>query len=83
MLQREQAYVQQPCWCNLSVIAAEDVWPDLDEADAMNLDWGFLQSLRDAGRAAAQSWLAGEEAQSDPRPSLSAQSASSPVRNVG
>ena len=72
--------------CRLHRIAADETLPDLREADAMNLDWSFLRDLRDAGRVAAQRWLAeaGETAINDyVRPSPEAQRADSPSRYVG
>ena len=41
----------------LHKIAAEDHVPGLATADATNLDWRFLCSLRDAGREAVDRWL--------------------------
>jgi NTE family protein len=40
-------------------IAAEDGFDGLDLASPLDLDWPFLQRLHDAGRAAADGWLAG------------------------
>ena len=40
-------------------IAAEETFDGLAEANATNLDWTFLKTLRDHGRAAAATWLAG------------------------
>ena len=39
-------------------IAAEDEVQDLAERSAANLDWRFLTDLRDAGRKAADVWIA-------------------------
>ncbi len=39
-------------------IAAENAFAALDRASPMDLDWPFLLRLRDAGRAAADDWLA-------------------------
>lgn len=67
-------------------ISAEAIWPEIAGADPLNLDWGFLCGLRDAGRAAAAHWLTAApvpEAQRYARPSPEAQSASSPARYVG
>ena len=36
--------------CVLHRITAEDIVPELGQADGLNLDWGFLRTLRDAGR---------------------------------
>jgi NTE family protein len=44
----------------LHLIAAEKEVPGLGEASALDRDWDFLVSLRDAGRAAADRWLAAE-----------------------
>jgi NTE family protein len=41
----------------LHQIAAEEEYPSLREASALNLDWTFLRDLRDAGRSAAERWL--------------------------
>ena len=69
-------------------ISAEATWPEIAAADPLNLDWGFLCGLRDAGREAAQRWLAGSPAgladgTGYAEPSPEAQSASSPARYVG
>jgi NTE family protein len=42
----------------LHCIRAEEALPTITEQSALNLDWSFLTSLRDAGRAAAERWLA-------------------------
>ncbi|WP_178130922.1 patatin-like phospholipase family protein [Reyranella sp. CPCC 100927] len=39
-------------------IAAEDEYAALDSTSPMTLDWAFLTRLRDAGRSAADEWLA-------------------------
>ncbi|WP_178133860.1 patatin-like phospholipase family protein [Vineibacter terrae] len=39
-------------------IAAENAFAALDRTSPMDLDWPFLLRLRDAGRAAADDWLA-------------------------
>jgi len=39
-------------------IAAENEFAELDRTSPMTLDWPFLTRLRDAGRAAADEWLA-------------------------
>ena len=39
-------------------IAAEDEIEDLGAQNAGNLGWSFLEKLRDAGRQAAENWLA-------------------------
>jgi NTE family protein len=39
-------------------IAAEDAYPDLRFASALDLDWDFLTGLREAGRRAAERFLA-------------------------
>ena len=44
-------------------IAAEETFDGLADANATNLDWKFLTTLRDHGRAAAMAWLAGKEAE--------------------
>ena len=41
-------------------IAAETEYPALSQSSALNLDWEFLTHLRDAGRRAADRWLAEE-----------------------
>jgi NTE family protein len=41
-------------------IAAEAEYPALGHASALNVDWNFLQDLRDAGRSAADRWLSSE-----------------------
>lgn len=38
-------------------IAAEDEYDDFHNASGFNLDWSFLTTLRDSGRAAADTWL--------------------------
>lgn len=38
-------------------IAAEAEYPLLSQSSALNLNWGFLLELRDAGRAATDRWL--------------------------
>jgi NTE family protein len=48
---------------SLHRIAAEEEFTGLSEASASNLDWGFLSTLRDHGRAAATAWLTKKEAQ--------------------
>jgi NTE family protein len=42
----------------LHCIKAEDALPGITRQSAHNLDWSFLVTLRDAGRAAAAGWLA-------------------------
>jgi NTE family protein len=42
----------------LHQITAEAEYPALHEASALNLDWDFLLGLREAGRRAADQWLA-------------------------
>jgi NTE family protein len=42
----------------LHCIKAEDALPGMSPQSALNLDWSFLTMLRDAGRAAAEAWLA-------------------------
>ncbi len=39
-------------------LAAEDEIADLASRSAADLDWRFLTRLRDAGRSAAEAWLA-------------------------
>ena len=41
-------------------IAAESEYPLLSQSSALNLDWEFLLTLREAGRVAADRWLSGE-----------------------
>ena len=41
----------------LHCIKAEDALPGMSPQSALNLDWSFLTTLRDAGRAAAEAWL--------------------------
>jgi NTE family protein len=48
---------------NLHRIAAEEEFTGLSDASASNLDWSFLSTLRDHGRAAATAWLAKREPQ--------------------
>ena len=48
---------------NLHRLAAEDVVPELREMSAFNLDWDQLIRLRDAGRKAADAWLAAQGAE--------------------
>lgn len=70
----------------LDRISAEATWPEIAGADPLNLDWGFLCALRDAGREAASGWLADTSEGGAPdyaRPSPDAQSASRPARYVG
>ena len=43
-------------------ISAEEEFAGLSDASANNLDWNFLTTLRDHGRAAANTWLVGKEA---------------------
>lgn len=43
-------------------IVAEETFDGLAEANATNLDWAFLKTLRDHGRAAATAWLGGKDA---------------------
>ena len=38
-------------------VAAEKEFPSLGAASALNLDWDFMLTLRDAGRTAAERWL--------------------------
>jgi NTE family protein len=72
--------------CTLHRVVAEDSMPHLDEADALNLDWRFLQQLRDAGRDAAAAWIekggrpADEAIAGYERPSPAAKRAASPSR---
>lgn len=40
-------------------IAAETEYPALNQSSGLNLEWEFLLELRDAGRRAADRWLAG------------------------
>lgn len=42
-------------------VAADRSLPALGEASALNLDWDFLVELRDAGREAAERWIAEPE----------------------
>jgi NTE family protein len=42
-------------------ISAEDEFSGLSDANANNLDWTFLKTLREHGRAAASAWLARKE----------------------
>jgi NTE family protein len=42
----------------LHCIKAEDALPGMTQQSALNLDWSFLITLRDAGRSAAERWLA-------------------------
>jgi NTE family protein len=42
----------------LHCIKAEDTLPGMTQQSALNLDWSFLTTLRDAGRSAAERWLA-------------------------
>jgi NTE family protein len=44
----------------LHQIVAEQEYPSLTDASALNLDWTFLIELRDAGRSAAERWLKAE-----------------------
>ncbi|HJQ56491.1 MAG TPA: patatin-like phospholipase family protein [Vineibacter sp.] len=53
-------------------IAAEDGVAQLDRSSPMNLDWPFLTRLRDAGRDAADDWLARSFSQVAPTPALAA-----------
>ena len=39
-------------------LSAERECPALSEASVANLDWSFLWTLRESGRAAAETWLA-------------------------
>ena len=74
---------------SIETLAAEDFVPHLDEQSATRLDWSFLGDLRDAGRRAAEGWLAGAGAQAgdvaplDALPSPAANSAFNPSRKVG
>ncbi len=43
-------------------ISAEEEFDGLSDANATNLDWDFLKTLRDHGRAAAGAWLARKNA---------------------
>ena len=42
----------------LHVIEAEDAMRELGVSSKLNVDWGFLQHLRDVGREKAGAWLA-------------------------
>lgn len=42
-------------------ISAEEAFDGLADANATNLDWNFLTTLRDHGRTAAAAWLAGRK----------------------
>ena len=42
----------------ISRIAAQDSLAGLEAENPANLDWRFLCNLRDAGRDAAESWIA-------------------------
>ncbi len=53
-------------------IAAENEFAELDRANPMSLDWPFLVRLRDAGRAAADDWLAQSFGDAVETPSLAA-----------
>ena len=72
-------------------ISAEDSLAAINEADTVSLDWSFLCTLRDVGRAAAETWLSQARRDDQPvqgiggetLPSPEAQSASSPSRYVG
>jgi NTE family protein len=45
----------------LSRISADDEYAGLAHASASDLDWDFLERLRQSGHAAASNWLAGQE----------------------
>jgi NTE family protein len=42
----------------LHCIKAQDALDGMTQQNALNLDWAFLTTLRDAGRGAAEGWLA-------------------------
>ncbi|MCW6507686.1 patatin-like phospholipase family protein [Lichenifustis flavocetrariae] len=84
LTQRGDATRNKIASCEVARISAEDAWPGLAEADPLNLDWGFLCDLRDAGRGAAETWLTAPAPEKIyARPSPAAQSASRPARYVG
>lgn len=48
---------------NVHRIAAEEEFTGLSDASASNLDWHFISTLHDHGRAAADTWLARKDSE--------------------